>query len=371
MFYIENKKEFPILYINTNQLYNYTTKVYSPYFARVTPNNLWTYHNTNQGIIGGLYKDFKDKFNRLKGGKITTDNGNIYFSRQSEYPRFKIKNTKYTRVLSPENADYYVYNSEDGDFYSSNPEVYVVQTDYCYFVINDDVFTKLGTKDLKWIIDNSNQHFNYCGKTYPIPKTGKLVYKGRILLSNSKTCQFMMDVMDNKITKLINDKDFDKYVCKQLNTVSVKDIETVIELLQSQDQSTRDVGWKTLQGFDVAEIPNVFRCLIYLYSNTMSSSILNSAGMQATINSLNINKRAVKNNAFCSLTNLGRNMSEWVYNDKEKCLLSFILKKSIEKYIDNDLKAIQYMFSNLGLRINYDISFVDGDKEEPSAEENC
>ncbi len=372
MFYIEGKKEFPILFITVSARWDSNLNKYTGYFPCVSPYNPWTSRIANQGIVGGIYLDFTRKLHKLQEEeKITTDNGNIYFSKQSEYPRFKIKNTKYTRVLSPENADYYVYNNDGGNLYSSNPEVYVIQTDYCYFVLTDEVFTKLGTKNLKTIIEDSNNHYNYFGRRYPLPISGKLLYKGKIILSNTKTCSFIKDVMEGKVSKLISDKAFDSYVCKQLNTVSIEDLETVVELLNSYDESTRDLGWKTLQGFNVSEIPNVFRCLIYLYSNKMSGNILKSAGMQATINSLDINERYIRNRSYIYIESLGRLMADWKYNDKERGLIRFVLKKSIEKSISDKLISIQSTYSNLGLKVDYDISFNDCEDKEQSSEETC
>lgn len=372
MFYLEETKKKPIYFVSTytrsrwNSVADRADVKYCTYVSTRQP---WGGKYSHQTILGCSFEDLTKKMKEhTDNDKITSHNANVYFSKNTAYPRFKIKNTTFKKVLNPEDADYCIFSKETISEWSYKPwrigsTVYIFNTDTGNFVVARETFDVLGTTNIKEILEKYMEEKSkgncYYGIEITVPTKGTLAYKGDIVMGNSKTMSLMRDLMEDKISCLIDEVEFDKAVCTQLNTIGMAEIKNIISFLQSSDESTNELGWRTLIGYDLTKIPTTAKFIILLYANKMQHKTLYSTGMEATLKTLGIDKGWVRDSYYISASSINYKIKDFPVPPEEMGLVRMVLLPFVKRYIEGGESDIQYTLEHINLSIEYDYSFSD------------
>jgi uncharacterized protein with HEPN domain len=369
MFYLEETKKEPIYFVtafNRTRWDSSTNRDIVTTIPYVNVRNPWSGRISSQTILGCSYEDLNKEMKKHLEDKIDSLNANVYFSKNTDYPRFKTKNTTFKKVLKPADADYCIFSKDKTNDWSYKPwrvgrTVYIFKTDTGIFAIARETFDMLHTTSLTGVLTQYmtlKKNNNCYGMDVKIPTRGELLYKGEIVIGNSKTMFLMKELMEGHVTKLIDEVAFDKAVCAQLSTIGMEEIKNIISFIQSPDEDTNELGWRTLVGYDITKIPVTAKLIILLYSNKMKGKTLYSAGMEATLNTLKIAKDAVRNNYYNTYS-IGKILKGVTIDPEEMYLVRMVVLPFIKNHFDDGITGLQETLSAINLSVIYDYSFSD------------
>lgn len=312
-----------------------------------------TYRLKNPTIILHSKSDideiFKSKCSDLTG--ITK----LYFDSSSTYPRFKIKDTSFQRVIKIEKceaaiiSDQVSYQPGGGTFFiyeytNSNSEKAI----YC---ICPEEFKK----DDSFIYDevcsfgsdfiDSVKVLNY------LPKGSTLIYSGEICFCDSIFAEAIDNII-NKYPKYAKESTLDKIVNGTLEDINEETLLSLNDMLSSSDESVAELGLKILQGLNVTKFPLSITCLIYgNYGSIFSNKALNTTGVNQVLKSLRIIISYIPRDPILGISNILKS-SIWRDGSEADINLATILCKAIITKILRDRdKQILESLPNLSINI--------------------
>lgn len=268
----------------------------------------WCFFAKNK-TIDEITNDIDSKFT-----SSIKDAANLYFYKQSKFPRFKLQETDYKRVIKQDKADYFVVPQKTKVDYFG--DYYVCENDCAIFLIKDNFISIFADNDfdkfLK-VLEKIDNRANFDAKpTYfgPIYRTKE---------ANS----FMFDLIEKfPNTKAITDKDMDNIVCKKFQAMTENDLNTILPMLKSNDKETVGLGLKLVANMNILETPYlVFALLSETYNNWCYSPAKTSVAVNQMLKTLD----------FC-WSNYGRPIYKYgnIYNKVKKTTSKEPTKEEIE-----------------------------------------
>ena len=361
MFRIDYTEDFPIYQISASdysgRIKLSISKRFKKYYRRC---------KSGGSILGVTSREVNDCW--VKSLKNTdtdiSDNGNLYFLKSCTYPRFKIKSTKYKKVNNPTEADYIICN-ECPQFNHFYDKIHVYKTAECYIVVEDSILSMFNTRynsnSINFIISyyNEGPENRLYGNVISLKNdyNASLIYSGNAIYGDTDDIEDIETLLNHFHIKFLYAATLDKIICNKLHTASFADIKSIIDLLSSIDEKTVELGWKTLQGFNVTSTPAVFKSIILLYSARMSKNILNSVGMQTILLTLKISPRQVRSHVYADIIYFRNNLDTSNLTDEEKYLLNYIVSQKIKADLNKYIKTVTHIYSDLGVNIDYNVSF--------------
>lgn len=252
--------------------------------------------NTNAEIhkICWIYNDWKiadksifaynksiDVFEKIKERQITeiSDNSKLYFYKQSKFPRFKLQETTYKRVIKQDKADYFVVPELINPELMGNYRVY--ENDCAVFLVSAEIFQTYADGDNKIFLDklssidnrsNFDEEPTYIGPLYKIAK-------GR---------DYIFDLIDKfPNMNIILDNTIDKVVNKTFQTLDEDSLNTIMPMLESTDRDTVGLGLKLLANTNVIETPYLaYLLLSKSYDNWRYNSTKTTVAVAQMFNTL-------------------------------------------------------------------------------------
>lgn len=227
-------------------------------------------------------KKIKEITNDINNKFITSikDAANLYFYKQSKFPRFKLQETNYKRVIKQDKADYFVVPQKvDVDYFG---DYYVCENDCAVFLIKDNVIDFFADGDfdkfLK-VLESIDNRANFDAKpTYFGP-----IY--RVKENNS----FIFDLIEKfPNMKVITDKDMDSIVCKKFQAMTENDLNTILPMLKSNDKETVGLGLKLIANMNVLETPYLVHAVLSeTYNNWCYSPVKTSVAVSQMLKTIN------------------------------------------------------------------------------------
>lgn len=290
--------------------------------------------------------------NKLKSLRTNVQDGQIlYFGKTSKFPRFKLSESKLKRTIKPEKATAFIVGSLE---YTPRYFDYLLEDEVAYYILSKDYIRNVCYNQLKTIEKWGSDWFKYIQDNH-------LFYGSEIkklddtvcIRCSSKVAFDLNNILNNTYTNLITDNMLDQFVNKKFDILTKDDVDSICDMLDSNDDAIRGMGLKMLTGFNVQETPLTVRIILGLRNKLKYCNEWNSTGVKQIRESINWQGFGDFPYNTYSFLQSGENYSEY---DKNLCR-DIVIKRELE-YLDiyiNRLKESN-AFQLFGLNLNYDIS---------------
>lgn len=211
----------------------------------------------------------------------------MYFGATSKFPRFKLTESTFKRTIKVEKANAVVIN----DFkYQTDFEKCLLEDEIAYYIVSSYRALEVEVKDPNKKSAWKDDWFKYI-------KDNNLFYGSEITLhsdvsiikTSKKVYTDITNILDGKYTCLITDDMLDKHINSRFDKLTKEDVDYICEMLDSQDESVRDMGLKMLTGFNVHETPVTVRIMLGTRSRLKYNNAWTSTGVKQVLESIHWN----------------------------------------------------------------------------------
>ena len=208
------------------------------------------------------------------------ENSKIYFYKQSKFPRFKLQETSYKRVIKQDKADYFEIPKIPNYFYYG--VFYIFENDCAVFMVDTKIVDTYADGDLKIFLEkleaienrsNFNPEPTYVGPIYKTKKSENYIFDFVEKFPNVKI------ILDSKMNEIVS---------KAFQPITENDVNTILPMLNSSDSETIGLGLKLLANTDIIATPYLaYTILNDTYYKWRYNSVKTSVSVAQMINSLN------------------------------------------------------------------------------------
>lgn len=259
-----------------------------------------------------------------------TNTGVLYFHPSAKFPRYKLKDSDYTRCIKVNRADFIVV----GSIYPQG-ERYVIFEDVNNLYIIQGRFQGIGNL---------------------IPEFEKIGLKVK-LLYNGYACRYNEDqqIIFYPPTNipLILDKTLDKKVNKIMPSLDLQTANQIKALLNSSDQNNMELGLKTLASLNVQETPYAVKALLSLNTNWTKTSARNHVGVSTMLKNINLNPSYIKGGGFLNKVNY---INKGEYTEADKLLGRQIMAEKAENIAKQNIAFVKQILGLEGAGFNIDLN---------------
>lgn len=228
------------------------------------------------------YNKNKDFIKNIRSRLVSNieENSKIYFYKQSKFPRFKLQETSYKRVIKQDKADYFEIPKIPD--YSYFGDFYIFENDCAIFMVNANIISVYADGDLKIFLEklesienrsNFNPEPTYIGPVYKTKKSESYIFDFVEKFPNIKI------ILDSKMNEIVS---------KAFQPITENDINTILPMLRSTDSETIGLGLKLLANTDITVTPYLaYLILNNTYYKWRYNSVKTSVSVAQMISSLN------------------------------------------------------------------------------------
>ena len=220
--------------------------------------------------------------------KTINPDSKLFFDSGSGFPRFKLGLTSNKRCIKTTKADFIVTSGSTDKQQSYDSNVYVV------IEANDSIYM-VEECEFKGYFNNSVAVFSNAVSKYEVLKDPKVIYTG-LLYGYDKDAVYLGKYSDGTYTlPYITDNDLDKIVNNMCPEPTYDEILSIVDMLNSEDAATSQLGVKMLEGYNIDKYKLTLRLILctrsnwWLYSKT-------TVGAKQLVNSLNIDPYQIRDN---------------------------------------------------------------------------
>ena len=254
------------------------------------------------------------------------ENSKIYFYKQSKFPRFKLQETSYKRVIKQDKADYFEIPKIPN--YTYFGEFYIFENDCAVFMVNKNIIDTYADGDLKIFLEkleaienrsNFNPEPTYIGPIYKVKKSESYIFDFIEKFPNVKI------ILDSKMNEIVS---------KAFQPITENDVNTILPMLKSSDSETIGLGLKLLANTDITATPYLaYTILNHTYCNWRYNPVKTSVSVAQMINSLNFQSFIYDREAMaaCYIYNKCKSLFKKEPTDEEIRLIreKFVIPKEI------------------------------------------
>lgn len=231
------------------------------YYAKVYNNSNYTIFSDYSWNLNKQYIYPKADLSNIEDTyKVTTLNpdSRLYFDQGSGFPRFKLGLTSQKRCIKQEKADYIVVSGSSDYDYTSDRYIAIEDNSNIYLIkeqeFKDEFHNNMNTfqKDLAPYITFTSPTIVYTGILYGYDKNS-------VYLAKYAEGEYTLDY--------ITDIDLDKMINNLCPEPTYNELESVIDMLNSEDAATVQLGVKMIQGYNVDKYKMTLRLILCTRSN--------------------------------------------------------------------------------------------------------
>lgn len=312
------------------------------------------------------------------------DNGNLLFTKSSKFPRHKLNNTPYRRVLKYEDADYVVYNPSALEVQTtwklpntSSVLMFRTEDSPVWYIVDGNVF------DQVWkgpFVDTRENLFFYVRKVMEFaahnnPKAGKGivfpkgavadVYYGKVSMFPKDSLGLLDGVINQGWTNLIKDNSLETVLQGYLPETRANELDNLLLLLESPDDATNEIGWKTMASMDILKYSTLSKVIVYTFLGSLAYDVYNLTSVRSMMSylKLDFSKHQLQDNHInykCDIFNARKAIIEvrdknnsWKISNEEVNFLKPVIERLLYRSFrySSDLKVLAGIF-------DYDVDLV-------------
>lgn len=255
----------------------------------------------------------------------------LYFDKSSKFPRFKLELTTYKRCIKPSKADAIVVSGEKYIYRHTSEEYDVFEADNVIIAVPSDLFSK----HIK-TIDSLSKYLRDMGEG-DYQNWNKIHSKEKLDWFNDKTIWYYKYISGEYTLPLIKDDCLDKLCCKMCPEPTFEELVQISDMLESQDDSTAELGFKMLTGYDIAKYRLSMRVLL-VCADIKHKYIANNVAGKQLLSTLNLSSSYLGYGVGGGYWRIEE--SDTTYNDDDIALARQLSAKYLERYLKYYYKNI-------------------------------
>lgn len=266
-------EEKPCYWYSDSSLYY--AKLYGNSNYTVFDSRTWKFNNSVSWVYPKA--DLKSIENTYKTTTLNPD-AKLYFDLGSGFPRYKLGLTTQKRCIKTTKATNIVVSGSTYYDYTTEKYVAIEDNDKIYFILEQEFIDKYHSDLNKF--SSAVQPFFYF--TNP-----QIIYTG-VLYGYTKDSLYLAKYANGEYNlKYITDNDLDKIINNLCPEPTYEEIESIVDMLNSEDAATVQLGVKMIQGYNA----NKYRLTLRLILCTRSNWYLftrNTVGTKQLMETLNL-----------------------------------------------------------------------------------
>lgn len=322
----------------------------------------------------GLWIGEKPNLDEIIKPKINNNisvSDKLYFDTNCNYPRFKLATKDIKRTIKLDKANKVViskYNPiyrQIATFYLTEVPPYLVyspsEDSYYYMnVVRNSFYDTYYNKSLSKFNQIYKQYSSTGHQTelYEILKTLSIIPSDSFVLPENvwlltEQDYKYIDNITNNYMQIIYDTELDKFICEDLMPVTEDDINTLHNMLSSNDNSVVGLGLKLLSSYDITSDPLSIVLLLHKYwSKIRYNDVAKSVGFKQVITSLQIDENYLGRNR----NNLINQVFNACHTDKAKSkareAVRLMVLREAQEYMNETLNGLERYELTYDLTVN-------------------
>lgn len=277
------------------------------------------------------------------------DSATLFFLQSSTFPRTRLTNSAYKRCINQAKADYIVAPDSLDAWFGNNRIVQVIETEDTYYIVPN--FWGSYYRSPSGTEYNNNPAKFILKYGYLVPKTKVLSVSNKVtLLQLPKKIYHDMQILLKSKTPVISEKSLSYKVDQQSETASKEDILSIIDMLQSSDQSVQGLGLKLLGNYNISSMAPLIKYIMGCIPSLQNCAAWNSVSVKSLRDSIGFYN-------FNSNSNIFYRYNEFCKTDSPEAqeILKTFIKKELTKGFNEIAKSVSTSIANLGLKISLNI----------------
>lgn len=334
----------------------------------------------------GLYCGSLDDLNKVVAGRkytSTTAPSKVCFSKTATYPRYKLREYASIKIkrdatkadafivgkfdlpeqyqnVGPNQSGYSVRKlTKQKVMYSPSEDMYYVIWDNDYPGFSNNTASKVWNKYLA-ITPYSASNFmkNYASElanSGVIPTDCTQVYEGTLTLLSEDRTEMITTLENNPTMQVIYDTDLDKFIVSQLKKMEAEDVQTLVSMLQSTDQSIVAMGIKLLATYNITD--SMCTCgtlLATCWKNLRYNDAAKSVGFKSVLSTLGLERDDFS--YYGDNSSLINKLYAASQNEDDRNTCRTAILKSVESEVLKRFEELKTIYSNFDFNINVTIS---------------
>lgn len=343
----------------------------------------WYVYNSHWA---GLYCGSLDDLNKVVAGRkytSTTAPSKVCFSKTATYPRYKLREYASIKIkrdatkadafvvgkfdlpeqyqnVGPNQSGYHVRNlTKQKVMYSPSADTYYVIWDNDYPGFSNNTASKVWNKYLATTPYNTSSFMkNYASELVNsgvIPTDCTQVYEGTLTLLSEDRTEMITTLENNPTMQVIYDTDLDKFIVSQLKKMEAEDVQTLVSMLQSTDQSIVAMGIKLLATYNITD--SMCTCgtlLATCWKNLRYNDAAKSVGFKSVLSTLGLERDDF--NYYGDNSSLINKLYAASQNEEDRNTCRTAILKSVESEVLKRFEELKTIYSNFDFNINVTVS---------------
>ena len=332
-----------------------------------------------------LYCGSLDDLNNVVIGRkyTSTSLSKVCFSKTATYPRYKLREYANIQIkrdatkadalvvgkvtlpsqyqnIGPEQSGYTVRNlTKQKVLYSPSADTYYVIWNNDYPNFSSITVTKVWQNYISRTPYNSSNFMkNYVSELINsgiVPTDCTQAYEGTLTLLSEDRTDMIITLENNPTMQVIYDTDLDKFIVSQLKKMEEEDVQTLVGMLQSTDQSIVAMGIKLLATYNIDD--SICTCgtlLATCWNNIKYNDATKSVGFKSVLSTLNLDRGDFS--YYGDNSKLINKLYAASKNEDDRNTCKTAILKAVEAQLMQEFEKLQKVYSNFDLNINLTIS---------------
>lgn len=182
----------------------------------------------------------------------------LYFGKTSKFPRHKLKETSLKRCIKPEKSNIQVI----GPLQPSKEFNAIVFTGDVTYILNINWCCTYGPWQKRHIEKSDPDFVARLISENECLRNAVVSYTGPITILSTNVFEDLVNIENKVYNNVITDSELDAFVNKDLESLTSDTCDLLLDLLNSKDYQSMELGLKMLIGFNVNECPYTVRLLL-------------------------------------------------------------------------------------------------------------
>lgn len=312
------------------------------------------WNDYTSGIYYAGDKSNIDNIIKANRGTITS-NSVIYFGKTSKFPRFKLSASDLKRCIKVDKANIVAININFQNVQRVCNYTILEDESYYYFINN---YTLRQAKSLHLSVQTAwtSDCLQYIQNNHVFYGTNiKKIYEGDCYLVGKSMAEDLENILNGTYKNIVTDNDIDAFINNKQDTLTREDLESITSMLDSTDESSREVGLKMLLGYNVNDVKLTVRILLGTRPYLKYCACWNSVGIKQireTINWIDFGD-IIHRNWHILQADKPQNYTEYDLELSKEASMD-----AVKKYMKEKIEALNRskLLDTLNINVTYDVS---------------
>ena len=250
--------------------------------------------------------------------KTIKPDSKLFFDPGSGFPRFKLSLSGNKRCIKQSKANIIVV-SGDTDYSWDNEIFAIVEDDEKCILINQNDWSNF--RDLNHFISVTQKYMTWYNPKYITTSSLQGFNEKNLWIKKYDLGEYTLDY--------ITDINLDKIISNMCPDFTVNELESILEMLNSEDAAVVQLGVKTLQAYNIEKYKMTLRLILCSRSNWYTFT-RNTVGTKQLLETLDLNQYSISDNLANATRYICRDGES--YDIDDVVLAKHISKKLIEEY---------------------------------------